>query len=140
MYNALMPFAICTLIGGIFLVIGIVIFIGIKKKETSCTSKTYGKVVDLVKNEHYDMDRNYSSSWSPVFEYNIGELNFKKIYSYGESKSKYTIGQDVEIYYNPEDYNEYYIPSDDTPKTFAAIFCIVGAGVIIVGILFSMLA
>ena len=80
-----------------------------------------------------------SYSWRPVFEYNIGELKFIKESSYGSSQSKYAIGQNVEIYYNPEDYNEYYVVGDTLPKTLGTIFTIVGIIAIIISIVSTIL-
>ena len=127
------------LIGIIFLIIGIVMNNNRKKKEMNCTSMTSGKVTDLVRHESRDSDGGYSSSWHPVFEYNIGELKFIKESIYGSSQSKYAIGQKVEVYYNPEDYNEYYIAGFTLPKTLATIFTFIGIGAIIIAIISSIL-
>lgn len=123
-----------ALVGIIFFIIGILILNNRKKKEINCTSKTYGKVTDIVRHQSYDRNGGYSSSWHPVFEYNIGELKFIKESTYGSSQSKYAIGQNVEIYYNPEDYNEYYIVGDSLPKTLVTIFTSVGIGAIMIAI------
>lgn len=123
------------LIGIIFFMIGIGILRNRKKKEINCTSKTYGKVKDIVRQRNYDLDNDYSTySWYPIFEYNIGELKFVKQSSYGSSTTKYVIGQDVEIYYNPDDYNDYYIAGESLPRTLGKIFTIVGVVAIIIAI------
>lgn len=128
-----------SLVGVIFFIIGIVMLNNRKKKEINCTSKTYGKVTDIVRHQSYDRDGGYSSSWHPIFEYNVGELKFIKESLYGSSQSKYAIGQDVEVYYNPEDYNEYYIVGDTLPKTIATIFTIVGICAIIIALVSAIL-
>ena len=130
---------IWALVGVAFFIIGMVMLNNRKKKEINCTSKTYGKVTDIVRHQSYDIDGGYNSSWHPVFEYNIGELKFIKESPYGKSQSKYAIGQDVEVYYNPEDYNEYYIAGDALPKTLATIFTIVGIAAIIIAIFSAIL-
>lgn len=126
-------------IGLIFLVIGIVMLNNRKKKEINCTSKTYGKVTDIVRRQRYDSDNRHSSSLYPVFEYNIGDLKFIKESSYGSFQSNYAIGQDIEVYYNPEDYNEYYVPGDSLPKTMATIFTIIGIVAIIIAIVLTII-
>ena len=128
-----------ALVGVIFFIIGIVMLNNRNKKEINCTSKTYGKVTDIVRHQSYDGDGGYSSSWHPVFEYNIGELKFIKESVYGSAQSKYAIGQEVEVYYNPEDYNEYYIAGDVRSKTLATIFTIAGIGAIIIAIFFAII-
>ena len=127
------------LIGIIFSIIGIVMLKNRKNKEIKCTSKVYGKVKDIVRHQSYDSDGGYSYSWHPVFEYNIGELKFIKESSYGSSQSKYAIGQNVEIFYNPEDYNEYYVAGDTLPKTLGTIFTVVGIIAIIISIFSAIL-
>lgn len=135
----LMFSGIWTLVGIIFLLIGVIMKNNMKKKELKCTFKTYGKVTDIVKRTHHDNDGGYSSSWHPIFEYNIGELKFIKEYSYGSSPSKYAIGQTVEIYYNPEDYHDFYIGGDTLPKTLAKVFTIIGIIAITVAIVSAIL-
>lgn len=127
------------LLGIIFLIIGIAMLNNRKKKEIKCTSKTYGKVTDIVKHEEYNSDRGYSTSWHPVFEYNIGDLKFIKESLYGSYEAKYAIGQDVEIYYNPEDYNEYYVLGEKLPKTIAKIFTAVGIGSITIAVVSAII-
>lgn len=127
------------LVGSVFLIIGIAMQKNRKKKMINCTSKTYGKVTDLVRHQSYRSGGGYSSTWHPVFEYNIGELKYIKESFYGSSQSKYAIGQDIEVYYNPKDYNEYYIAGESLPKTLATIFTFVGVGVIMIGILSAII-
>ena len=110
-----------------------------KEKKTDCTSMTYGKVTDIVRHQRYDSDGGYISSWYPVFEYNIGELKFIKESLYVSFQSKFAIGQDIEVYYNPEDYNEYYIAGDTLLKTLATIFTIVGIGAISIAIISAII-
>lgn len=124
---------IWILVGIIFFIIGIAMLKNRKRKEINCTSKTYGKVTDIVRHQSYDSNGGYNSSWHPVFEYNIGELKFIKESLYGGSQSKYAIGQDIEVYYNPEDYNDFYISDETLPKTIGTIFTIIGIVAIIIG-------
>lgn len=118
---------IWVIVGSIFFIIGIVMLQNKKKKQINCTSKTYGKIKDIVRHESYNSnDGGYTYTWHPIFEYNIGELKFIKESSYGSSKSKYAIGQEIEVYYNPKDYNDYYIAGENTSKILGIIFFIVG--------------
>ena len=123
------------LIGIIFSLVGILVLRNRKKKEEKCTAKTWGKVKDIVRQTRYDSDRGYSSSWHPVFEYNVGELKFVKESLFGSSQSKFAIGQNVEIYYNPENYNEFYIKEETIQKTLGKIFTIVGIVAILIAVI-----
>lgn len=127
------------LVGAIFLIIGIAMFNNRKKKERNCTLMTHGKVTDMVRRKSYDRDGEYTLSWYPVVEYNVGELKFTKESPYGSYQPKYTIGQDIEVYYNPEDNNEYYIAGDGLPKTLATIFIVVGIVAISIAIISAIL-
>lgn len=127
------------LFGAIFFTIGMVMLNNRKKKVANCTSKTYGKIMDIVRREKRDSDGGYTTSWHPIFEYNIGELKFIKESPYGRSKSKYAIGQEVEVYYNPGDYNECYIAGETLQKTLGTIFIIVGICVVIMSVFAAIL-
>ncbi|MBR2176074.1 MAG: DUF3592 domain-containing protein [Clostridia bacterium] len=130
---------IWCLVGMIFLIIGLAMLNYRKRKERICTSKTYGTVRDLVQHRSHSSSGGYSSSWHPVFEYHIGELTFIKESSYGSSRPKYAIGQNVEICYNPENYHEYYIAGDTLPRTLAVIFTIVGLAAILIAVFSAIL-
>lgn len=136
---AIMFSGVWALIGLVFFIIGIVMIMNRKKKEINCTLKTYGKVIDIVRRQSHDSDGGYSSSWHPVFEYSVGELKFIKESPYGSSQSKYAIGQDVEVYYNPGNHHEYYIVGETLPKTLATIFTIVGIAAIVIAIISAIL-
>lgn len=125
---------ISGLIGIIFFIIGIVILKKRKTKEKNCTSKTYGKVVDILKHKNVDLNGGHTYSWHPVFEYTIENLKYIKESLYGSSSSKFAIGQNVEIHFNPQNYNEFYIAEETLPRTLGTIFTIVGIVLIVIAI------
>lgn len=127
------------LIGIIFFIIGTFLIINRKKKEKNCTSKTYGKVIDIVKVRYNSVGKGYSYMWHPVFEYNIGNQKLIKQSAYGRTECKYAVGQNVEIYFNPENYNEYYVAGENVPKTVGIIFTCVGIAFIIIAIFLALL-
>ena len=110
-----------------------------KNKEKNCTSKTYGKVIDIVKVRYNAVGKGYSYMWHPVYEYNIGNQKFIKQSAYGRTECKYAVGQNVEIYFNPENYNEYYVAGENVPKTLGIIFTCVGIVLIIIAIFLALL-
>lgn len=119
-------------IGIVLLVVGIFIINNRKRKEEDCTVMTSGVVKDISKRTDCDYDNVYTTSWHPIFEYEVGEETYIKESPYGSSRSKYEVGQKVEIYYNPEDHNEYYVAGETLPKTVGMVFSISGAGAIII--------
>ena len=126
------------LVGIIFFTIGIVILKRQKNKIVNCTAKTYGKVIDIVRRTSHSND-GYSYSWHPVFEYEIGGLQYIKESSYGSTQPKFAVGQDIEIYYNPQDHHEFYVAGDTLPRTLGIIFTCVGIVLIIVALLVAVL-
>lgn len=132
--------AIFGMLAILFLSIGIIMTKNRKRREQKCTEKTWGKVIDIVKRESYDFDRVRTVTWHPVVEYTIGNLKFVKESMYGNSTSKYAIGQNIEICYNPEDYNEYYIVGENTSKIIGTIFIAAGIIPIIVIAIFAIIA
>lgn len=128
------------IVGVILFVVGIVTLNKRKKKEINCIEKTYGKVVDIVSHQSYDSDTKYTSiSYYPVFEYSIGGNKFVKRHTFGTSQPKYSIGQAVEVYYNPKDYNEYYIAGDTSSKKIPVILTLVGIAAIIIAIVSAII-
>lgn len=129
-----------AIVGITLFIVGIGILHNRKRKILKCTSITKGKVEDLVRQQNYDSDGGYSSTWHPVFIYEIGELKYIKESNYGTTQSKYAIGQEVEIHYNPEDPNEYYVTGDNMSKIVATILASVGMFAIIVSVVFLIIA
>lgn len=127
-------------IGLTFLILGIVGLKNKNKRRKNCTSKTNGKVINIVRKQYISdkSDKTFTlglvNSY-PVFEYNIGDLKFVKEYEYGSSICKYKVGQNVEIYYNPENYNEYDVSDNNTGTILWIIFIVIGAFVMIMGLL-----
>ena len=125
---------IWILLGLIFFIIGMVMRKKYKKKITECTSKTFGKIIDIVKRSSSDGDGYSSYNYYPVIEYMVGDMKFIKEYNIGNSSPKYGIGQNLEIYFNPEDYNEYYIGGDEMPTVFSTVFIFAGIACMFIGI------
>lgn len=123
------------LVGFIFSIIGIIVIINRKRKKLKCTSKVYGKVINIIRKQYYSIrTRDYFYSWHPVFEYNIGELKFTKVYTYGNSIPTYEVGQNVELYFNPKNLNEYYVQGEISQEIFGKTFVISGIVLITIAV------
>lgn len=97
-----------SLFGSVFLVLGIKGIKRVNEKRRRCTSKTCGRVKEMVNRSYRDSKNEYSYKWCPIFEYSIGEQKIIKE-SYGRRFKYYSVGQEVEVYYNPNDYEDYYV-------------------------------
>ncbi len=122
-------------IGGLFLIIGMVTYQSEKKKQITCTVNVLGKVKDMASYS----DREGGLTCHPIFEYVAGNETIVTESQYGTSRPRYEVGQEIEIYYNPEKVEEYYIKGETLPKRFAIIFSVVGALVMIMGIISSVI-
>lgn len=126
------------LVGLIFLIIGLVMKKVRKRKEINCTCKVFGKVKDIARRQTYS-NNGYSSTMHPVFEYNIGGLTYIKESQVGSSQSKYAIGQDVEIFYNPDNPHEYYVVGEKLTKILGNIFSVVGGICIFIAVISAII-
>ena len=122
-------------IGGLFLIIGMVTYQSEKKKQITWTVNVLGKVKDMASYS----DREGGLTCHPIFEYVAGNETIVTESQYGTSRPRYEVGQEIEIYYNPEKVEEYYIKGETLPKRFAIIFSVVGALVMIMGIISSVI-
>lgn len=131
------PFCFSWDIPGLgFLIPGIVMLKIHKKKKARCTSKTYGEIVDVIK---VTPPADYAY-WQPIIEYKIGDSKFiEQSHSSSKYPTNFTVGEKVEIYYNPENYDDFYIVGH-TDYSCAGKFCtIIGASIIIISTLILFL-
>lgn len=115
-----------ALIGAIFVVVGLLLCRGVRKKHERCLAVTRGEIVDLVSDDEGVM--------FPVVKYTVGSLEYKKRASVGSTNPKVAIGEEIEVYYDQADPHSFYCPRFD--KT-SRIVCRVFTGL---GILFILIA
>ena len=132
---------ICGLIGVIFTAIGVGITRNRRRKEQLCTMYTTGTVVDVVRRVSHSSGSS-SVSWHPVFSYYAGGQQIVKESHFGNSKPQFTVGQTVQVYYDPYDPECYYVAEESIGKLLGRIFTWVGiaclavaAGVLAVGLI-----
>ena len=118
-------------------IIGLIFFLGglflvalsiLKKKK--CTSTVQGKVIDIVKewntsntstDDFHGYRRNDEIMFYPVFEYSVNDTVYVKKSSSGSSSCPYSIGQEVEIHYNPQNPHQYYVKLETLVRTLLGI-------------------
>ena len=121
--------------GILFLLVGIVfIFAGIvamnqgNSLEKRCTQETIGKVVEVICERSYNSNENeFTYTYYPVIEYQVGDRTISQKSRSGQYPPKYTVGEQVEIYYNPNNVEEYIIKGDSTAKYLGIGFIVVGS-------------
>lgn len=125
-----------VLLFGIFFV-AIGVFLLAKENDIAkkCTEPTLGTVVKIEESESYDSESGeYKYTYYPVIQYETKEQTVIKKYNLGTSRSKYSIGDKVNILYNPNNVEEYTIEGDSSLKLFGIIFIVAGALVTVFGI------
>lgn len=122
------PKSVVMLFGVVLFIIGVVFFalshffyISIQKRQKNCVSSAVATIVEIQQvTSSATGDGIPTTSWYPVYEYDVGGQTIRKRSSYGFARDKYSVGQRVEIKYNPYDYNEFYNPSDQSRKMIIA--------------------
>ena len=114
----------------VFIIVGILVIFLDYGLQIKCTEQTTGTVVDIVCKEYYDSDTGFTYSYFPVIEYQVGERTITQMSNSGEYPSRYQVGDQVEICYNPNDVEQYIIKGDQSANFIG--FACVGLGSIAV--------
>ena len=125
---------IMPIFGIIAIGLGIFVLISDSRLEKVCTSETTGTVVGILRDEEIDTEGYTSIVYSPQIEYKAGEklVTFKGNGS--SNASDYTIGEQIQIMYNPENIEEHIIKGDNSSKIGSIIWIVLGAVLLIVGL------
>ena len=126
------------MLGGFFLLGGIYLRNEWKENKKKCTIKKYGKIINIVRHDRNNSSNRRTISWHIVFEFNAGDRKFIRESPYGCTKSKFSVGQEIEVYFDSENYNEYYIVGDDRKKEIGTVFIVLGISIIIIAILYQI--
>ena len=122
------------LVGVIFVIVGIVAINQGNGLRNRCTEETIGTVVEVIRESHYSStDNTYTDTYYPVIEYQVGDLTISHKSSFGQYPPKYTVGQQVEIYYNPNNVEEYIIKGDSTSNIVGIMSIALGSIAVLVG-------
>ncbi|MDO5813308.1 MAG: DUF3592 domain-containing protein [Bacillota bacterium] len=127
---------IFSLIGIIFLMIGIGIRMNYKKKVKYCNVHTVAKVVDNIK-ERMQSDDSYSYSYFPVIQFYNHENEIKQRLSIGYSK-ELPIGSYLEIMYEENNPKRILVLENNPQKKLYIIFIIVGVASLMVGLIIGV--
>lgn len=127
--------------GGIFIIASIGLSIFINNKKKNCTKEATAKVKEIIVSENRDnVDGFLMVSEYPKIEYDINGEHIEKVSSIGYMPKKYSVGQEVEICYNPNKYDDFCIKGDKTANIIRNVFVAVGIGIFIIGIIFCIVS
>ncbi|MCH5157506.1 MAG: DUF3592 domain-containing protein [Clostridiales bacterium] len=122
-----LPGALFLLIGIIFVVAGVIVLKQGDSLAKRCTEETIGTVVEIISERSYSSDNQFTYTYYPVIEYQVGERTISQKSRSGQDPPKYKVGQQVEIYYNPNNVEEYIIKEDSTTKILGIGFIVIGS-------------
>jgi len=123
----------CRMIGMIVFAWGIVILVKIILQRITYKSCTTAIVVDMHKRKGYTDEGAEYAVFSPIFSYNVSGTTYTKKSDTGSGKVEYTIGQEIEIYYDSRNPEKCYIKGDKNG-------IIVGCAMVIMGLIVVLLA
>lgn len=97
---------ILILFGILFIVLGIAIPFYSKAQKRKCTCKTSAKISAIKKRDAGE----YRTTYIPILEYTVNNQKITTESPVNLSQLEYTVGDIVEIYYNPNNIKELFIP------------------------------
>lgn len=127
--------------GGIFIIASICLSIFINNKKKNCTKEATAKIKEIIVSENIDnVDGFLMISEYPKLEYDINGEHIERVSSIGYMPKKYSVGQEVEICYNPNKYDDFCIKGDKTANIIRNVSVAVGIGMFIIGIIFCIVS
>ena len=120
----------------VFIILGIVVIFLDSGLQMKCTEQTTGTVVDVVCKEYYDSDTGFSYSYFPIIEYQAGDRTVTQMSNSGEYPSRYRVGEQVEICYNPNNVEQFIIKGDASASFIGFAFVGLGAIAVLAAIIY----
>ncbi len=127
---------ILLIFGGIFLIIGVVVFAQTFQKRRRCNAVTAGVVKAVrTKRQTEDSGKDKKAIFRTTVEFSVGDKTYIKDAIYGSTMNAHYVGEKIDIHYNPEDPNQAYWGTSDFLGIFSGVlFGVVGLGLIIVSL------
>ena len=122
-------------LGIIFIIAGIFVMKQGDSMKQRCTEKTTGTVVELISERDHSSD-GISYVYYPVIQYQVGDRTISQKSRSGQNPPQYSVGQQVEVYYNPNNVEEFFIEGDSTTQFIGIIFIGLGSIVDIAVVIF----
>ena len=122
-----------NIIGIVFIVIGLIIFLIDVINKVKCKEMVKGTVVDIYKITSISGNGGKRRTYYPIYQYNVDGTVYMKKSSNGSIFCRYQIGDEVKIKYNPKNPNRYYVKGKITNIVMSIIWIVLGVGMIIIG-------
>jgi len=120
------------IIGGIFLLVGIMLIVKYVKRKIKCTASVSGEVVGY-REELSHSSHSHSSHmvYYPIFTYYFNGEWHRKEGSLGRGNQKYDIGEHVELLCDPQNPEEFLIANDKASPIVAIVCALMGLVVVV---------
>lgn len=126
---------VVILIGIMAIVLGIFVMISGSRLAKVCTAETTGTVVGILREEETDSEGYINVVYTPQIEFKVGE-QLVTIRGNGSSNaSDHTVGEQVEIMYNPDNVNEHMIKGDNSSSIGGIVWIVLGVVILLVGVI-----
>lgn len=131
------------LFGIVFVGVGVFLFVKGNDMSKRCTTETVGTVTEIIEEREENTEAEasgavvydtYKYTYYPVIEYKVEDKTFNEKYSTGSSKSKYLVGDKIDVLYDPNKPEDYLIKGDKSSNIIGIIFIAAGAVVAIIGV------
>lgn len=127
---------ILLIFGGIFLLVGVIVFAQTMMKRKKCSGVTTGVVKEVTTDREVQKDSNGIHSkvvFYTIVEYTVGEQKYIQKSLTGSTANAHYVGEQIEIHYNPENpIKSYWGTSNFLGLFTGTIFGLVGLGIMIV--------
>ena len=99
------------------------------RKKRLCTAQVIGFVSDIIHSVKKSKGRK-RNQYKPVYTYSVfGVKHVRKLNVTYSSPSKFPLGMQVVIFYNPSDPKQFYVAEHGLPLFVPLAFIVVGVGV-----------
>ena len=120
--------------GIIAIVLGSIVLVSGNNLEKVCTEETTGTVVGILSDEEIDSEGYTSIVYTPQIEYKVDEQLVTFEGNGSSNISDYTVGEKIEIMYNPNKVEEHIIKGDNSSKIGGIIWIALGIVILFVGV------
>ena len=125
---------ITIIIGIIAIGLGIFIMISGSRLAKVCTEETTGTVVGILREEETDSEGYTSIVYTPQIEYKVGEQLVSVKGNGSSNASDHTVGEQVQIMYNPNNVEEHMIKGDNSSNIGGTIWIVLGVIILLAGV------
>ena len=127
--------SLVTLLLGAACIIAGAIMRARRRAEREYEGETKAKVVDLLLREDPLPSGGFRNKYYPVFQFYAGGKLCEKIYPFGAYPAAWTIGQSVDLEYDPADPSNFRIREPDLRQVLPTVLYMGGYVLVVIGII-----